>query len=84
MVEVITSTDMPGSMRIPLVVRKCLVVIRYFAISYWFDVVLCFSCEAVAGWHIYNKELAYIVCCHDSSSGDLFLLLLGKVELATV
>jgi len=34
--------------------------------------------------HIYNKELAYIVCCHDSSSGDLFLLLLGKVELATV
>jgi len=84
MVGVITSTDMPGSMRMPLVVRKCLVIIRYFAISYWFDVVLCFSCEVVAGLHIYNKELAYIVCCHDSSSGDLFLMLLGKAELATV
>ena len=84
MVGVITSTDMPGSMRTPFVVRKCLVVMRYFAISYLFDVVLWFSCEAVAGRHIYNKELAYIECCHDSSSGDLFLLLLGKAELATV
>ena len=67
MVGVITSTDMPGSMRTPFVVRKCLVVMRYFAIFGCFVSFMLFFLNGAAT-HIYIIRSGLMwMCCRGGS-----------------